>query len=44
MRYTFSYMQIYNEQVNDLLESSQSADKLKSLSVLEDSQGIVQIP
>ena len=48
-RFRFSYFQVYNEAVNDLLVSPKQDDdgnmiKLKSLNVLEDFGGKVQIP
>lgn len=47
--FQFSYLQVYNECVNDLLVESKfdeegNPTKLKSLNVLEDVEGRVQMP
>ena len=47
--FQFSYLQVYNESVNDLLAETKSDEegnppKLKSLNVLEDVEGRVQMP
>ena len=53
MRYSFCFMQIYNEQVHDLLREQynpydttgeQPGPKLKAMNVMQDSKGRINIP